>query len=319
MFDFSFSEFISEDLVRILYAISIVLAIVAAIAGVFAAFSNSVSAGIGALILGPVVLFVYILFIRVLMEFFIVFFRIADYLKQIAENTAKADITAKVDNTALQDGYQLYHHTFFFNRKGTWSVIQQGMNDNNHYARRYHWKSEAVDNFVCEPHQAICCDLKGKSLNMVASESEKARQISTILSKEKPDKIVSEIKKVEQLILPKRHDIKPLDLNAKRFEKIMIKTHECQPDNFEALLGIKGVGPKTIRALSLLSELVYGAKPSFLDPARFSFSHGGKDGHPYPVDKNAYDFSINFLKEIINKASVNQIEKRETFKRLSSF
>jgi uncharacterized membrane protein len=100
LFDFSFSEFISEDLIRILYAISIVLAIVAAIAGVFAAFSNSVSAGIGALILGPVVLFVYILFIRVLMEFFIVFFRIADYLKQIAENTAKADITAQADNTA---------------------------------------------------------------------------------------------------------------------------------------------------------------------------------------------------------------------------
>ena len=237
-----------------------------------------------------------------------------------ADNLVYASkMSAKVDNTALQDGYQLYHHTFFFNRKGTWSVIQQGMNDNNHYARRYHWKSEAVDNFVCEPHQAICCDLKGKSLNMVASESEKARQISTILSKEKPDKIVSEIKKVEQLILPKRHDIKPLDLNAKRFEKIMIKTHECQPENFEALLGIKGVGPKTIRALSLLSELVYGAKPSFQDPARFSFSHGGKDGHPYPVDRNAYDFSINFLNDSINKSKIDNREKREAFKRLSKF
>ncbi len=228
-------------------------------------------------------------------------------------------MSAKVDNTALQDGYQLYHHTFFFNREGLWSVIQQGMNADNRYARRYHWKSESVDNFVCEPHQAICCDIKGKSLNMVACESEKTRQVSTLLSKEKPDKLVSEIKKVEQLILPKRHDIKPLDLNLKRFEKIMIKTYELQPENFEALLGIKGVGPKTIRTLSLLSELVYGAKPSFHDPARFSFSHGGKDGHPYPVDRNAYDYSIEFLKNSINKAKIDNQDKREAFKRLSKF
>ncbi|MEE8380896.1 MAG: DUF763 domain-containing protein, partial [Thermodesulfobacteriota bacterium] len=119
-------------------------------------------------------------------------------------------MSAKIDNTAIQDGYQLYHHTFLFTKAGKWSVIQQGMNADNRYARRYHWNSEGVKNFVCEPHQAICCDMKGKSLNMVAQESEKTRQVATILSKEKPEKIVSEIKKVEQLILPKRHDIKPL-------------------------------------------------------------------------------------------------------------
>ncbi|MCK5256037.1 MAG: DUF763 domain-containing protein, partial [Deltaproteobacteria bacterium] len=226
-------------------------------------------------------------------------------------------MSAKVDNTALQDGYQLYHHTFFFNREGTWSVIQQGMNEDNRYARRYHWQSKGVENFVCEPHEAICCDVKGKSLNMVAHESEQTRQVSTLLSKEKPDKLILEIKKVEQLILPKRHDIKPIDLNSKYFEKILIKTYENQPDNFEALLGIKGVGPKTIRTLSLISELVYGAKPSFLDPARFSFSHGGKDGHPYPVDRNAYDIAINFLNESINKSKIDNREKREAFKRLS--
>ena len=161
--------------------------------------------------------------------------------------------------------------------------------------------------------------MKGKSLNMVAQESEKTRQVSTILSKEKPEKIVSEIKKVEQLILPKRHDIKPLDVNAKRLEKILLKTYERQSDNFEALLSIKGVGPKTIRALSLLSELVYGAKPSFRDPARFSFSHGGKDGHPYPVDKNTYDFSIDFLRKCINNAKINSPDKKEAFKRLARF
>lgn len=228
-------------------------------------------------------------------------------------------MSAKVDNTALQDGYQLYHHTFIFDIKGSWSVVQQGMNNDNRYARRYHWKGEAVDDFVCEPHQAVCCDQKGESLNMVASESGQARQVSTLICKEKPDTILSEIKKVERLLLPKRHDIKPLDLNLKRFEKIMIKTHERQPEHFEALLGIQGVGPKTIRTLSLLSELVYGAKPSFRDPARFSFSHGGKDGQPYPVDRDAYDFSINFLSEIINKSKVNPTEKKEAFKRLSRF
>jgi len=228
-------------------------------------------------------------------------------------------MSAKVDNTAIQDGYQLYHHTFFFTKKGKWSVIQQGMNADNHNARRYHWKSTNVESFVCEPHQAICCDLRGKSLNMVARESEKTRQLSTLLSKEKPDKVISEIKKVEQLILPKRHHIKPLDLDTKRFEKILVETYERQPENFEALLNIKGVGPKTIRTLSLLSELVYGAKPSFRDPARFSFSHGGKDGHPYPVDKDAYDFSIEFLRKCINNVKINNREKREAFKRLSTF
>ncbi|MCK5256189.1 MAG: DUF763 domain-containing protein, partial [Deltaproteobacteria bacterium] len=250
-------------------------------------------------------------------------FQIEQYchdLSMDAENLIySSKMSAKIDNTAIQDGYQLYHHTFLFTKAGKWSVIQQGMNADNRYARRYHWNSEGVKNFVCEPHQAICCDMKGKSLNMVAQESEKTRQVSTLLSKEKPEKIVSEIKKVEQLILPKRHDIKPLDFNTKRLEKILLKTYERQSDNFEALLSIKGVGPKTIRALSLLSELVYGAKPSFRDPARFSFSHGGKDGHPYPVDKNTYDFSIDFLRKCINNAKINSPDKKEAFKRLARF
>jgi hypothetical protein len=241
-----------------------------------------------------------------------------DTLSLEPENLVYASkMSAKVDNTALQDGYQLYHHTFCFNKKGDWSVIQQGMNTDNHYARRYHWQSAGVDDFVCEPHQAICCDARGESLNMVAMESEESRQRSTFLSKEKPETLISEIEKVDKLILPTRHDIKPLDVNLKRFEKIMIKTYERQPENFEALLGITGVGPKTIRALTLVSELVYGAKPSFRDPARFSFSHGGKDGHPYPVDRDAYDFSIEFLRKCINNVKISDREKKDAFRRLS--
>jgi hypothetical protein len=228
-------------------------------------------------------------------------------------------MSAKVDNTALQDGYQLYHHTFLFTKRGTWSVIQQGMNQDNRYARRYHWKSDEVTNFVSEPHQAICCDRKGKSLNLVAHESEKNRQTSTVLAKEKPGTVLSELTKAEELLLPRHHDIKPLNLNKKRLEKILVKTYERQPDTFEALLSVEGVGPKTIRALSLISEIVYGDRPSFRDPARFSFSHGGKDGHPYPVDKGTYDFSIQFLRECINKTHINAHEKKEAFRRLSTF
>ncbi len=227
-------------------------------------------------------------------------------------------MSAKVDNTALQDGYQLYHHTFLFTSNGSWSVIQQGMNAENRYARRYHWKSGDEINFVSDPHYAVCCNRREKTcLNLVAEESSEARRKTTLLAREEPGIILSEISRVEELVLPRRHDIQALDLNKKRFEKILLKTCEKQPGNFENLLGIEGVGPKTIRALSLLAELVYGAKPSFRDPARFSFSHGGKDGHPFPVDKDTYDFSIDFLKNSINNAKLNLGEKKEAFKRLA--
>jgi hypothetical protein len=226
-------------------------------------------------------------------------------------------MSAKVDNTALQDGYQLYHHTFLFSTTGTWGVVQQGMNDQTRYARRYHWKSDGISDFVTEPHHAICCNHRGKSLNMVALESKQSRTITTTIARETPEKTMSEVKKIDALYLPRHHEIKPLNLYTKRLEKILLKTYDQQPDTFEKLIAIEGVGPKTIRALSLLSELVYGVKPSFRDPARFSFSHGGKDGHPFPVDKKTYDFSIDFLKNCVNRAHLSNNDKKEAFKRLS--
>jgi hypothetical protein len=152
---------------------------------------------------------------------------------------------------------------------------------------------------------------------MIALESNQSRIITTTIAKESPEKTISEVKKIDELYLPRHHDIKPLNLNTKRLEKILLTTYDRQPDTFEELLAIKGVGPKTIRALSLLSELVYGVKPSFRDPARFSFSHGGKDGHPFPVDKKTYDFSIDFLKKCVNRAHISNNYKKEAFKRLS--
>ncbi|HHT9110569.1 MAG TPA: DUF763 domain-containing protein [Candidatus Brocadiaceae bacterium] len=228
-------------------------------------------------------------------------------------------MSAKVDNSAVQDGYQLYHHSFIFTRSGDWAVVQQGMNDANKYARRYHWLGSKVENFVVEPHNAICCDSKGNTLNMVATESEEARQTTVMLSQIKPDTLVTEIKKLQNLHLPTHHDVSVHDIHPDRLYKIFIKTYEYVPKDFESLLGIEGVGPKTIRALALISEIVYGKSPSFSDPVRYSFAHGGKDGHPYPVNREVYDQSVDILKKALKQAKVGNTEKVDAFKRLHSF
>lgn len=128
-------------------------------------------------------------------------------------------MAAKVDNNALQDGYQLYHHTFIFTARGSWSVIQQGMNPANRFARRYHWLSEAVRDFVCEPHTAICGDKKGAALNMVAQESEEARKTSTLLAQEKPATLLKDLEKIKTLDLPARHEVLVQDVHPERIKK----------------------------------------------------------------------------------------------------
>ena len=223
-------------------------------------------------------------------------------------------MAAKVDSSALQDGYQLYHHCFIFTKNGLWTVIQQGMSEETRYARRYHWLSEKVSDFVCEPHFAICCDKRGKVLNMVAEESEKARNSIVKIANEKPTIILSEIKNLK---MPARHYITTEDIEINSLKRILLKTYENQPENFENLLSVKGIGPKAIRALSLLSELIYKAPPSTKDPVRYSFAHGGKDRHPYPIDKENYENSINFLKEALNSAKIGYYEKLRAFRRLS--
>lgn len=228
-------------------------------------------------------------------------------------------MSAKVDSAAVQDGYQIYHHAFFFTESGQWAVVQQGMNEESRYARRYHWFSQGVKDFVCEPHWAVCCDQKREGLNLVADESERTRQSVTELAHEKPEFLILEGKRAIALHLPPRHSI-PLEENRlERLEKIFVQIYERSPDNFEQLLGIKGVGPKSLRALSLISELIYGFKPSFKDPTRFSFAHGGKDGHPYPVDRKVYDKTIEVLKNAVEKARLGDKEKMGAIKRLATF
>jgi hypothetical protein len=186
---------------------------------------------------------------------------------------------AKVDSAAVQDGYQLYHHVFFFTPSGDWSVVQQGMSDDTSMARRYHWLSEHVASFVDEPHDAICCDARGDTLNLVAHENDPVRKASVEIANQSPDVTLRTLASVPELTMPRRHELLPeLDVASPYLEKILLKTYERAPEDYEALLGIEGVGPKTLRALSLASELLHGTAATMRDPARFAFAHGGKDG-----------------------------------------
>jgi hypothetical protein len=229
-------------------------------------------------------------------------------------------MAAKVDNSALQDGYQLYHHTFVFTRNGSWSVVQQGMNEVKRYARRYHWLSEKVTDFVCEPHSAICSQARGEVLNLIAAESEPARDtITQIATEEKPEGLINRLKNLKTLDLPSRHHLSLADIHPDRLHKTLLITYEHQPDNFENLLSLEGVGPKTLRALGLISELVYEVPVSLRDPARYSFAHGGKDGHPYPVDRKTYDKSIEILHQALERAKVGDKEKIAALRRLRAW
>jgi hypothetical protein len=224
-----------------------------------------------------------------------------------------------VDSAAVQDGYQLYHHMFFFTAAGDWCVVQQGMSDRTNTARRYHWLSQRVQSFVDEPHEAVCCDVRGDTLNLVAHDNEPVRRASVELARQAPDLTLKTLAKVPELTMPRRHELLPeLDVASPYLEKILIRTYERAPEDYEALLGIEGVGPKTLRALSLASELVHGTPAVLRDPARFAFAHGGKDGTPFPVDRLTYDKTIEILNKAINRSAIDRSEKVRAFRRLAA-
>lgn len=231
-------------------------------------------------------------------------------------------MSAKVDNTAVQDGFQLYHHNFIFTQSGLWAVVQQGMNPEIRSARRYHWFSSSLQDFVEEPHTGIITEKKTKTLDLTAKESRPTRETSVQLVKDNFPELIKDVKKLSEgfrgeiLNLPTDHPIYPEHFNVKRLEKIFHQIKNQDPHNFENLLGIQGVGPRTILALALISELIYGTKPSWKDPARYSFAHGGKDGYPYPVRKDTYDQSIQILKKAIQKAKLSSSEKIQALKPL---
>jgi hypothetical protein len=230
-------------------------------------------------------------------------------------------ISAKVDNAAVQDGYQLYHHVMLFTAAGEWAVVQQGMSNRTSTARRYHWLSESVTSFVDEPHEAICCDVRGQpTLNLVAAESEAARRSSVALAARPPETTLRVVEKVPDLQLPSRHMLFPeLDVDRRYLSKILTRTYERAPEDFEGLLGVEGVGPKTLRALALASELIYGTHASTRDPARFAFAHGGKDGIPFPVDRQTYDKTIDLLRRAVDRSRIDRSERIRALKRLAVF
>jgi hypothetical protein len=228
-------------------------------------------------------------------------------------------MSAKVDSAAVQDGYQIYHHCFLFTRSGLWCVVQQGMNEVNRTARRYHWLSSGVEDFVCEPHAAVCCDTRVTALNLIARESGRCRAAITSIATAKPDKVRVEVERALHLALPARHPLSITDIDPVRLQKVLLATYEGGAQDFAAVLATPGLGPKSLRALSLISELIYGAAPSFRDPARFSYAHGGKDGHPYPVDCETYGQSIETLRRAISAAKMGEYDRTRALWRLATF
>jgi uncharacterized protein len=223
-------------------------------------------------------------------------------------------LSAKVDNTAIQDGFQLYLHCFIVSDAGEWSVIQQGMREDSATARRYHWHSPTLTSFVEEPHTGICGLNQGQILNMVAREAIPAQHGIMEITKENPDRMMNE---VQQLIMPHHHDVRAKDVDIKRLGSILWLAHDKQPGDFEELLLLEGLGPRTLQSLAMVSEVIHGTPSRFKDPARFSFAHGGKDGHPFPVPTKVYDETINTLHNAVNKAKLGQTDKQQAIKALT--
>jgi len=223
-------------------------------------------------------------------------------------------LSAKVDNTAIQDGFQLYLHTFIVSNEGEWSVVQQGMNDTNGMARRYHWHSEKVKDFIEEPHTFIYGKNQGVILNLADVHAADAKLAMMEIVKENPTRMIQEIQK---LTMPSHHDVKAKDVNLKRLGSVLALAHEKELRNFESLLMLEGVGPRTIQSLALVSEVIHGTPSRFSDPARFSFAHGGKDGHPFPVPLKTYDETISILQHSVEKSKIGDDDKSKAIKNLT--
>jgi hypothetical protein len=247
--------------------------------------------------------------------------------KKIDELKYASKMVAKVDNSCIQDGYNLYHHSFITTENGKYVVIQQGINTIDKTARRYHWLSEHVKSFVEEPHDAIVGDkFKENVLDMTAKESEDCRKISTDLVKDGPKKIKKDLfslrphyqKELREFFGQKGKEffVDTLKMPRKVNWKALEKAYNFQPKNYEELIGIQGMGPSTVRGLALVSEIIYGEPPSWKDPCKFSFAYGGKDGVPHPIDRKAMDESISFLRNLLEQSKLEKEEKLNALKRL---
>ena len=255
-------------------------------------------------------------------------------------------IAAKVDNALIQDRYSLYHHVILFDKNGDWSVVEQGMDPKSMTARRYHWMSDFVKSFTCEPHVGIISDYKNlRTLNMSSINSKENQKVSLELATGNTENLKSSVKKLIQ----KKHHL--LEMNntldhwmprsnlsntpGKLFEdfhsdehyqmprkldwNLFRKIYDIQPRNYEQLISIPGFGPAAVRALSLIGEIIFGTKASWQDPVKYNFAHGGKDGVPYPIARNTYDKSISYLSDAIEGAEIQRQERVHALKKLAAF
>ena len=251
-------------------------------------------------------------------------------------------MSAKIDNSAIQDGFNLYHHMIFFDEDGNWTIIQQGLNEKYKLARRYHWISDNLINYIIEPHKGIIGQERiPLCLNMTSKEAEENRKSCVDLVKEGSNSIQSYIYKIMETNTLEKLDkwisLNRLDSDGNNFVeqryshiekyemprkinwKTMDELYDISPTNYEHLISQNGVGPSTVRALALISEIIYGNRASWSDPVKYNYAHGGKDGVPYPIARNTYDNSIKYLSEAINGSEIEKIEKISSLKRLSMY
>ena len=222
-------------------------------------------------------------------------------------------LSAKIDNTAIQDGFQIYLHSFIVSDSGNWSVVQQGMNGPEGMARRYHWHSESLQSFVEEPHTSIVGENLGQILNLTDPKAAGTRQGIVKLTQESPVKMIDEIR---LMVLPTHHEVSYRDVDLKRLGAVLAIAYERKFKDFEDLLLIEGLGPKTLRSLTLVSEVIYGTPSRFSDPARFSFAHGGKDGIPFPVQTTVYDETFQYLRRAIDRAKLGIYDRQRAIRGL---
>src|SRR5215216_7257520 len=222
-------------------------------------------------------------------------------------------LTARIDNNAIADGFQIYLHSFVLSSQGEWAVVQQGLNDQNGLARRYHWHSASVRDFVAEPHTAIFGENQGTIMNLVDPKASHAQSALLEIANEHPEKTLSEAR---HLRMPAHHEVREKDVDLKRLGAVLAVAYERGLRDFTELLLLEKLGPRTLQSLALVAEVVHGAPSRFNDPARFSFAHGGKDGHPHPVPLKTYDESLRFLRTSLEAAKSGPPEKLERFKPL---
>jgi hypothetical protein len=249
-----------------------------------------------------------------------------DELRAVADKTSlngdelarTSRLTARIDNNAIADGFQLYLHSFIVSKDGDWTVVQQGMNDASGLARRYHWHSADVRDFVSEPHTGIVGDrvIEGDIMNLVEHRAMPAQKALLEMAHEHPERTLQEARK---LTMPRHHDVRAANVDLKRLGAVLAVAYERYLHDFASLLLLENLGPRTLQSLALIAEVVHGTPTRFADPARFSFAHGGKDGHPFPLPLQTYDESLSVLRRGLDAASLGHSEKLDGFARLDRF